>query len=164
MAEPFVDPNDDTNLYWLMAHQDDVQRAECSPDDAAKVLSIAAGYLRKGEVVPAPLALFIADAFDAAVDTKESEGVNVVTARVKTLARKLNLSASNRRPKVSENEMGCWIFRRLAENPGKALTAVLIEAAKAHGIGKTTASDHWEKWKPKHKAAIEVLKRIHPKI
>lgn len=153
----FADPGDDTNLYWLVAHQDEVQRAECSRDDAAKVLSIAAGYLRNGAVVPAPIALFIADAFERAAAAEEER-------RPQELAHGLHLSATNRRPKVPENELGCWVFRRLAENPEKALTAVLTEAAKVHGIGKTTVSEHWENWKPKNKAAIEMLRRIRPKI
>lgn len=153
----FVDSADDTNLYWLVAHLDDVQRAECSPGDAAKVLSLAAEYLRKGEVVPAPLAIFIAAAFERAIAANEEK-------RAQELAHGLRLSSSNRRPKVSENELGCWVFRQLADNPEKTLTAVLTDAAKVHGIGKTTASDHWEKWKPKNKVAIDVLRKTRQTI
>lgn len=63
MVNGFADSSDETNLYWLVAHAEDVERSECSTGNAFELLTKAAEYLENGEVVPAPLATFIATAF-----------------------------------------------------------------------------------------------------
>lgn len=153
MAAPFVDQDDNSNFYRLVAHEEDVARSECGPDEAALLLSFAAEYMRNGEVIPKPLADFIAQAFErtAAVDSSK---------RPAELAAWLNLTAPNRRPKVPEHELGCWLFRQLSDNPTQSETAALKDAANIHGISKTTATEKWRDWKGKNPRLIEILDRV----
>lgn len=150
MTNPLVDPNDDRNAYWFLAHMDDVAQSECNPDDAATLLWHAAGYLKNGEIVPKPLADFIADAFLQTMSAEQSK-------RPSELAAGLNLTALNRRPEVPDNTLGCWVFRQSMENLKKSETAILNEAAKHFGISKTTATDHWRNWKKKNPKVIRML-------
>ena len=150
MTNPFVDPNDDTNAYWFLAHMNDVEQSECNPDAAATLLWHAAGYLKTGVVVPKPLADFIAAAFLQTVAVEQSK-------RPSKLATGLNLTALNRRPKVSENILGCWMLGRSMDNLKKSETAILNEAAKYFEVSKTTATDHWRNWKEKNPVVIRML-------
>ena len=153
MAESFVDPNDETNAFWFVAHMEDVARAECSPDEAAKLLEYVAEYLENGVAVPLPLAQFIATAFRRAAAVDKAK-------RPSELAAWLYLKAQNRRPKVPTDELGCWMFRQLTDNPRETETAALKEAAQHHRISKTTANTHWDAWKKKNPALVETLSRV----
>lgn len=155
MPKPFEDPNDPTNWYWFVAHKEDVGRAECSPDDAAKLLEYAAEYLENGEVAPKPLAEFLALAFRRTAAVADDK-------RPAALAEWLHLTAPNRRPSVPQDEFGLWVFRRLWDNPGKTETGALNDAAKHHGIGKTTATVHWRNWKLKNRDFVTCLEKHRP--
>ena len=137
MVNGFADSSDETNLYWLVAHAEDVERSECSTGNAFELLTKAAEYLENGEVVPAPLATFIATAFRRTASTMDAS----------ELAQWLNLTAKNRRPKVTVNELGCWMFRRRLEYPLESETKALNAASDIFGISKTTATDRWKDWK-----------------
>ena len=68
---------------------------DADPEQAAVVLKWAAGYLRKGEPLPYPLALFLAEAFENAMRRAPS-------VRGSVLLLNLKLKANNRR-KVAAN-------------------------------------------------------------
>ena len=64
--------------------------ADADPEQAAVVLRCAAGYLRKGDALPYPLALFLAEAFENAMRRAPS-------VRGSVLLLNLKLKANNRR-------------------------------------------------------------------
>jgi hypothetical protein len=145
--------DDKENFYYFVAHNEDVERSECDPEQAAKLLEYAAEYLENGEVVPAPLAQFIAQAFRRASVTEQEK-------RPAELAAWLNLTAPNRRPKVHENELGCWMYRKMIENPSQSETSTLREAVKHFDISKTTATDNWKAWQKKNAKYVENLTAV----
>lgn len=167
-AKPFVDPNNDTNAFLFFAHMEDIERAECDPEAAAKLLLIAAEYLENGEVVPKPLAEFIAQAFKRAAAVEQSK-------RTAELAAYLCLTAPHTRPKATENELGLWVFRQLYDDSlrnasllhdsppkgkPKTETAVLHAAAKHFEIAKTSATAKWKAWQKRNKKFVSILERI----
>ncbi len=153
MKVPFADPDDETNAYWFVAHSDDIERSECDPEAAAELLLSAAEYLENGEVVPKPLAEFIATAFKRTASVEQRK-------RSSELAEYLNLTAKNRRPKASEEELGLCVFRVLHDNPTITETAALQKVSKQLDISKTAATEKWNKWKRTNRAFTEILKRV----
>ncbi|MDP1550509.1 MAG: hypothetical protein Q8L97_10175 [Nitrosomonas sp.] len=153
----FLDPKDDTNSFWLVAHADDIERAECDPEAAAKLLLFAAEYLENGEVVPKPLAEFIAHAFKRAASVEKGK-------RKAELALYLCLTAPHTRPKPSENELGLWVFRQLYDSliqgSPKTETAVLNAAARHFSSSKTAATRKWKAWQRRKKDFVAVLDRL----
>lgn len=69
---------------------DALRLAEADPEEAAKVLLLAAEYLRSGQRMPSQLAVFVADAFEAAMSQPQN-------LRAKALTDWLYLSAKNKR-------------------------------------------------------------------
>lgn len=158
----FIDPNDDTNAFFLFAHMEDIERAECDAEAAAKLLLIAAEYIENGVILPKPLAEFIATAFKRAASVEQAK-------RTAELAAYLCLTAPHTRPHATENELGLWVFRQLYDNQlrgdPKSETAVLNAAAKhfqTRGIeiSKTAATDKWKAWQKQNKKFVAILERI----
>lgn len=103
--------------------------AQSDPEDAAKLLMVAAAYLRKSEDVPSRLACFIADAIEAAM-LKPAE------YRLKALGRELHLTAGNRRPvKLHPHTLP----ELIVYCGGKTDAATISQTASAYGISKSTA-------------------------
>lgn len=114
---------------------DAIGRAPSDPGAATEVLRIAAGYLRRGEPLPANLADYLADAIEAAM-AKPAEH------RLSALGLELNLTASNRRPAAH------WvdIAHRCEElqDGTRSTDAVANDVAAEFGIGVSTAKRYWQ--------------------
>jgi len=104
---------------------------DADPEQAAVVLRIAAGYLRKGEPLPFPLALFLADAIEKAMRKAPS-------VRGSELLLNLKLKANNRR-KVAANfeHVGRDFEECRSENLSVLKTSLKI--AERYGISESTA-------------------------
>ncbi len=118
LAEPF-----DPRVFECMLF------AESDREEAARLLVIAAEYLRERKQMPAMLADYIADAFISAA-AKSPE------LRAKQLSDDLNLTANNRR-KVKAHWLDAWSVIRA--NPTFTKNAAALELKKQKKIGKTAA-------------------------
>lgn len=109
---------------------DAMEMSAANPLAAAKVLSIAAEYLRKGEILPSGLAFFLADAIERAMKKAPS-------VRGSELLINLKLKALNRRPAAADFALvGRDLEQRLAE---KTPVLEAIEAvASRHAISEST--------------------------
>lgn len=123
-------------------HGDDVARAECNAEEAAKLLDYAAGYLERGEVMPKSLADFIAKAFRATVRVEHEH-------RPVTLAAWLKLTALNRRPKYTKSTiaLGMMIYAYEAASFQRSETQTIAMIARNWQVSKTQARMMWKTWK-----------------
>ena len=130
-----------------------MEMSDADPLAAAKVLSIAAKYFRRGEALPSFLAYFLADAIDSAMEKAPS-------ARGSELLLNLKLKARNRRPAaVNLIAMG-EDLEKLIENKIPILEAAET-VAERYGISDSTVKRKYKdylNWKAfeleeKHKSA-----------
>ena len=104
---------------------------DADPEQAAMVLRIAAGYLRKGEPLPFPLALFLADAIEKAMRKAPS-------VRGSELLLNLKLKVNNRRKAAANFEhVGRDFEECRSENMSVLKTSMKI--AERYGISESTA-------------------------
>ncbi len=125
--------------------------SECSPENAIKVLELAAYCMENEKPLPKSIGDFIALAFRrvAAVDDHEK--------RPAELAAYLNLTSPNRRIKVPESDLASWVFFNLLENPTWSKTAIIKRAATHFDIAESTATDKWKAWVKRYPEAVAKL-------
>lgn len=135
-------------------HGNDVARAECSAEEAAKLLDYAAGYLERGEVMPKSLADFIAKAFRATVRVDHDQ-------RPVTLAAWLKLTALNRRPKYtkSQRSLAFMMFAMRAASFDWSETQTIAKIAESSRISKTQARTWWKEWKAENPSSLVTAER-----
>lgn len=104
---------------------------DADPEQAAVVLRMAAGYLRKGEPLPFPLALFLADAIEKAMRKAPS-------VRGSELLLNLKLKANNRRKVAANFE---YVGRDFEECRSENLSVLKtsLKIAERYGISESTA-------------------------
>ena len=104
---------------------------DADPEQAAVVLRIAAGYLRKGEPLPYPLALFLAEAFEKAMRKAPS-------VRGSELLLNLKLKANNRR-KVAVNFEHVGRDFEECRSEKMSVLKTSLKIAERYGISESTA-------------------------
>ena len=119
---------------------DAMEMSAANPLAAAKVLSIAAEYLRKGEVLPSGLAFFLADAIERSMKMGPS-------VRGSELLINLKLKALNRRPAAADFVLVGRDLEQLLAEETPVLEAI-EEVACRHAISESTV-------RRKHKAYLE---------
>ena len=127
--------------------------ADADPEQAAVVLREAAGFLRKGEPLPYPLALFLAEAFEKAMRKAPS-------VRGSELLLKLKLKANNRR-KVAVNFE--HVGRDFEECRSKNMTVLKssLAIAERYGISESSVIRSHKKYLRFRTAEIEKESVIH---
>ena len=123
----------------------EIARADCSAEDAAKLLDITAGYLERGEVVPSVLADFIAKALRSTAKVDHEH-------RAMWLAAMLKLTAPNRRPKYTKLQLKIVMQSYAYDAAALKLseTKTIARIAKTLGISTTHARTQWNEWKTKN--------------
>jgi hypothetical protein len=106
--------------------------ADADPEQAAEVLREAAGFLRKGEPLPYPLALFLADAFEKAMRMAPS-------VRGSELLLNLKLKASNRRKVIANFEHVGRDFEQCRSDNMSVMNASL-KIAEQYGISESSVT------------------------
>lgn len=122
------DPGLDTAL--------DLSRSD--PEQAAQVLRIAAGYLRRKEQLPTTLAFFLADAFDGAM--KKASMV-----RGAELLMNLNLVVPNRRAKANFEYVGMEVERLLLANV--PIGDAILQVEQTFGISESSVKRNRAKYR-----------------
>ncbi len=115
-----------------------LSRSEADSDAAAKVLLLAAQYIRRGETLPEDVAQHLAGAFEAAM-AKDAKH------RGQELLFELHLAARNRRPSKAD-----WIevgrrfeeLMRQGQSQGKASAQVAVDFK----ISEATAKRRWKQY------------------
>jgi hypothetical protein len=109
----------------MMFNDIPLTEAQADPEKAAECLRRAAAYLRSGKPMPSALAMYLADAFEAAM-------LKPIGIRAKALALELNLSALNRRPVNVDHD---WLgeYLDMSETSAKKLIA------EEYGISQSKA-------------------------
>ena len=127
--------------------------ADADPEQAAVVLREAAGFLRKGEPLPYPLALFLAEAFEKAMRKAPS-------VRGSELLLNLKLKANNRR-KVAVNFE--HVGRDFEECRSKNMTVLKssLAIAERYGISESSVIRSHKKYLRFRTAEIEKELVIH---
>jgi hypothetical protein len=127
--------------------------ADADPEQAAVVLREAAGFLRKGEPLPYPLALFLAEAFEKAMRKAPS-------VRGSELLLNLKLKANNRR-KVAVNFE--HVGRDFEECRSKNMTVLKssLAIAERYGISESSVIRSHKKYLRFRTAEIEKESVIH---
>jgi hypothetical protein len=100
------------------------------PQQAARVLTIAANYLKTRERLPSALSLFLADAFERAMKFPS-------TSRGEELLRNLKLRVDHRRPKANFLHVGFDIEFLIKKKI--TMTEATIQVAENYGISEKTA-------------------------
>ena len=126
---------------------------DADPEQAAVVLREAAGFLRKGEPLPYPLALFLAEAFEKAMRKAPS-------VRGSELLLNLKLKANNRR-KVAVNFE--HVGRDFEECRSKNMTVLKssLAIAERYGISESSVIRSHKKYLRFRTAEIEKESVIH---
>lgn len=114
-----------------------IARAESDPDQAAEALRIAAGYLRRREVVPDNVADWLADAIDCAMHKPEAH-------RARALALELGLAALNWRPAADWLDVGKFMDDMI--DAGANQTTAARQAAVEFNIVEATAVTYYKKY------------------
>lgn len=127
--------------------------ADADPEQAAVVLREAAGFLRKGEPLPYPLALFLAEAFEKAMRKAPS-------VRGSELLLNLKLKANNRR-KVAVNFE--HVGQDFEECRSKNMTVLKssLAIAERYGISESSVIRSHKKYLRFRTAEIEKESVIH---
>jgi len=127
--------------------------ADADPEQAAVVLREAAGFLRKGEPLPYPLALFLAEAFEKAMRKAPS-------VRGSELLFNLKLKANNRR-KVAVNFE--HVGRDFEECRSKKMTVLKssLAIAERYGISESSVIRSHKKYLRFRAAEMEKESVIH---
>lgn len=127
--------------------------ADADPEQAAVVLREAAGFLRKGEPLPYPLALFLAEAFEKAMRKAPS-------VRGSELLFNLKLKANNRR-KVAVNFE--HVGRDFEECRSKKMTVLKssLAIAEQYGISESSVIRLHKKYLRFRAAEMEKESVIH---
>ena len=127
--------------------------ADADPEQAAVVLREAAGFLRKGEPLPYPLALFLAEAFEKAMRKAPS-------VRGSELLFNLKLKANNRR-KVTVNFE--HVGRDFEECRSKKMTVLKssLAIAEQYGISESSVIRLHKKYLRFRAAEMEKESVIH---
>jgi hypothetical protein len=119
-----------------------ILRAESDPEQAAKFLMIAAGYMRRGEVLPENVALHLADAIEASM-------CKPAHSRGNALLLELNLKALNQRPKAYWWDVGEFMFMRVDfrftdEEKKLSQNEAAIEAAIEFKVSEASAVRYYK--------------------
>ena len=104
--------------------------SEADPKQAAIVLRIAAEYLKNGQQMPFPLALFLADAFDRAMRMAPS-------VRSSELLINLKLKANNRRKVAANFEHGGRDIEEYIASK-MSITDSVLKVSESYGISEST--------------------------
>lgn len=112
--------------------------ADADPEQAAIVLRLSADYLRKGEPLPFPLALFLADAFERAMRKAPS-------VRGSELLINLKLKAHNKRRLAVNFEHLGRDFEKCLESNMTVIEA-RNEVGDQYGISDTSVKRIYEKY------------------
>ncbi len=105
---------------------------DADPEQAAVVLRWAAGYLRKGEPLPYPLALFLAEAFESAMRKAPS-------VRGSELLLNLKLKANNRR-KVAVNFEHVGRDYEECRSKNMSVLNTSLKIAERYGISESSVT------------------------
>lgn len=105
---------------------------DADPEQAAVVLRMAAGYLRKGEPLPFPLAFFLADAIEKAMRKAPS-------VRGSELLLNLKLKATNRRKVAANFEHVGRDFEECRSENMSVMNACL-KIAEQYGISESSVT------------------------
>lgn len=107
------------------------------PNKAAEVLRIAAKYLTGREMMPDPLAYFLADAFERAM--KKASGV-----RGSQLLMNLHLEVHHRRVAANFEHVGFDLDRLLETKVPKG--KAILEIGEKYGISEATVKRMYKKY------------------
>lgn len=127
-----------------------IRKAKFDADCAARVLVIAADYLRRREPLPDNLAKYLADAIDYSMDKPKKDRAN-------TLALKLNLIAKNRRPK-DWYEIGEFVENLLSDSNSMETGSHSSASQKTKPV-RETVETALEKASEKFKVSVSTAKR-----
>jgi len=103
--------------------------AASDPQQAAQVLRIAAGYLKKLEPLPSALALFLGEAFEMAMKRP-------TTSRGSDLLLNLHLKVTHRRPKANFEWVGGDVERLIQAKVTKG--EAIIRVGETYEINEST--------------------------
>lgn len=112
--------------------------AKSDPQQAAKVLRVAARYLKKLEPLPPALAFFLGDAFELAMKRP-------TTSRGSELLMNLNLGLDHRRPKANFQHVGMDVDRLVRSNVLKG--EAIIQVSESYGISESTVKRMYKQHK-----------------
>lgn len=114
-----------------------LELSESDPQQAARVLKIAANYLKRQEKLPSALAIFLASAFERAMNKASM-------FRGAELLRNLNLQVDHRKLKANFEYVGMDVEQLLKEKipKGKAI----IQVGETYGISDSTVKRMHEKY------------------
>ena len=114
-----------------------LELSESDPQQAARVLKIAANYLKRQEKLPSALAIFLASAFERAMNKASM-------FRGAELLRNLNLQVDHQRLKANFEYVGMDVEQLLKEKipKGKAI----IQVGETYGISDSTVKRMHEKY------------------
>ena len=127
--------------------------ADADPEQAAVVLRCAAGYLRKGDPLPYPLALFLAEAFENAMRRAPS-------VRGSQLLLNLKLKVTNRR-KVAANFEYVGRDFEACRSKGMTVLDASLKIAERYGISESSVTRLSDKYQRFMAAQIENESAIH---
>lgn len=114
--------------------------AEADPDGAARLLLIAAKYLRRDEPLPTMLRLYLAEAFERSMMKSKPY-------RNKALLRELRLmTAGRRKVKTPWLDSPGEYFYWLVES-GVSQNAAAAQISADYGISESTAVRLWREWR-----------------
>jgi hypothetical protein len=111
--------------------------AKSDPQQAAKVLRIAADYLKKMKPLPSALALFLADAFERAMKRP-------TTSRGQELLVNLYLEVTHRRPKANFEWVGVDLEELIHAKVSKG--DAIIQVGENYGITESTVKRMHKKY------------------
>jgi hypothetical protein len=124
-------------------------------ESAAKVLLIAARYLKSGELMPKPLAEHLAGAFEASMNKP-------VDQRLSALGLELNMTVGNSRRKGNATEIGIECDELHFQMPSESRAAIAKRVAKnfkrrtGRKITPETVRTRWDEYK----AALQLNMKI----
>ncbi len=121
-----------------------IARAESDPEQAAVALRIAAGYLRRREVVPDNVADWLADAIVRAMHRPPAH-------RARALAVELGLAALNRRPAAHWLDVGAFMDNLI--DAGANQTTAARDASNEFNVVEATAVTYYKKYRAAWEAA-----------
>ena len=111
--------------------------AKSDPQQAAQVLRIAAGYLKKMKPLPSALAFFLGDAFERAMKRP-------TTSRGQELLVNLHLEVTHRRTKANFEWVGVDVEELIHAKVSKG--AAIIQVGEYYGISDSTVKRMHKKY------------------
>jgi len=123
-----------------------LDRLPADPNASMKLLALAEECLREHRALPAPLAAWLAKAFERTIKVCERDEQALPQARAQELARALSITAPQRRPAATTRSMGPEVFRYICEEDLSA-SAACRRVASEHGVSVSTVKSRWREWR-----------------